>query len=102
MPTQSHAGDVEGEVFRGVFSRLTVSLQAGAGFFAQDGAKDDGKEKAEEENTGGHQPLVLLEEQIRLDPRRERADVVDVVADAVGGKARAVENADGLADVGGL
>ena len=75
---------------RPLLSPLTVALQTGAGLFAQDGAKDDGHHETEEENAGDHQPLVLLEEHVELNPGRERAYVVDVVADPVGSEARTV------------
>jgi hypothetical protein len=59
---------VDAGVLPRVFSGSTVSLEAGSGFFAQDGAEDYGDKETEDEDAGDHEPLEALEEHIELDP----------------------------------
>ncbi len=81
---------------------VTGSLQAGACTSAQSGTKDDGEKEADDQGGDDHEPLIVGEEHVELEPEGERTDAVDVVADAVGGEVRSVEDAYGLGDVGGL
>ena len=72
---------------------VAVSLQAGSGAAAKGRAQDDGEEEADDQSGDDHEPLVVGEEHVELEPEREGAYAVDVVADAVGEEVRVAQDA---------
>ena len=66
--------------------RVTGSLQAGACSSTQSGTKDDGEKEADDEGGDDHEPLIVGEEHVELEPEGERTDAVDVVSNAIRGE----------------